>query len=475
MGGLRILFVDDDDLIRNLVQDILSKYVLSLTASGEEAWSLFQKTNFDVLITDLSMPGMSGLELIKRTRSIDEEIPIIVVSGRGETQVLIEAINLKANAYVQKPFENEILLHAVREAEEKINLRRERRDYREKLEKDFADKKEELDCARTKLELSQGVLQLAVGQLRERINMLSQLYEEGKLRERKFRLLFRRSPIGIASFDACLKLVDCNEAFLNILGETDDIKEQDILVYEPFVASQLSEALLACRDLDVSVRDYKYVKPDGENIFLRCRIVPDKNDSPQCETILFVEDITLEAMAKKQLEAMAKYDALTGLLKQDQYDVILKKEVEAAAKGDSSLLVISIDLDFFKTFNDSFGHQAGDWLLKFIGERIRLATRKSDRAFRKGGDEFAIILRDYNPDNVTMIVQRLFKSLMNPFRIEGVSDSHHCTFSVGVSVFSPGKSGEELTREADIAMYVSKKNGRARVTFFEGGMTMSGK
>jgi diguanylate cyclase (GGDEF)-like protein/PAS domain S-box-containing protein len=191
-------------------------------------------------------------------------------------------------------------------------------------------------------------------------------------------------------------------------------------------------------------------------------------DAPGC--ILTGRDITDRKRLEQQLRHMAFHDKLTGLANRALFEDRLTHALHGLRRGDGGLAVLFVDLDDFKTVNDSLGHGAGDALLRAVGERLRGSLRDSDTAARLGGDEFAILLEGTaDPQAALHTAERVRVSLDPPFEIEGRQLA--VTGSVGVA---PALSGREtmpeLMRNADLAMYEAKRRGGAQCRLFEDAM-----
>ena len=174
--------------------------------------------------------------------------------------------------------------------------------------------------------------------------------------------------------------------------------------------------------------------------------------------VIQLQDITRQQEHEALLERQASTDDLTNLSNR----AALMNEVRAALEPQGSHVALAFcDLDNFKTVNDSLGHQVGDQLLQAVGRRLQAAVRGNDLLARFGGDEFVLLMRHANDQNlVTSIVRRLNETLADPFDLEG--RSVHVSASIGVSLGKHGDSADELLSDADAAMYDAKANGRAR-------------
>ena len=131
--------------------------------------------------------------------------------------------------------------------------------------------------------------------------------------------------------------------------------------------------------------------------------------------------------------------------------------------------MLCIDLDDFKTVNDSLGHAAGDRMLQEVGGRLRAVVRRADSVARLGGDEFAILVDGEPAEAALEIADRLLAELSKPV-VLGPNTTAHSSASIGIAFGSPEDSVESLLRDADIAMYTAKNNGKSRWEVYRPGM-----
>jgi diguanylate cyclase (GGDEF)-like protein/PAS domain S-box-containing protein len=183
--------------------------------------------------------------------------------------------------------------------------------------------------------------------------------------------------------------------------------------------------------------------------------------------LLAIEDITERKMAEEQLKFIASMDGLTGIANRRHFDTTLDLEWRRAMRSVSPVSLIMIDIDFYKNYNDSYGHLAGDSCLQKIAHTIRDSLRRAGNfAARYGGEEFTVILPDTNAKEAYVFAESLREKIEN-LNIEHKDSivGSNVTVSLGVSSLIPDKNRtrDELISLADKALYKAKQGGRNRV------------
>ena len=173
-----------------------------------------------------------------------------------------------------------------------------------------------------------------------------------------------------------------------------------------------------------------------------------------------------------RLRTLAEHDPLTGLMNRAALTEALRRSLALAARQKWQVAVIFIDLDKFKTVNDTLGHAAGDELLRQIATRLQSCLRESDLLGRLGGDEFIVVAEALHdgPRNAIELTDKLLTQVKRPFMIEGRSLG--AGFSAGIAVYpADGDTPESLIANADAAMYQAKEQGRFRAALYQGKTT----
>lgn len=182
--------------------------------------------------------------------------------------------------------------------------------------------------------------------------------------------------------------------------------------------------------------------------------------------LTLARDITQRKQQEKEVEYRAYHDPLTNLPNRALVMNRLEQSLAAAQRHDRVLAILFVDLDRFKTINDTLGHSAGDLLLQQVGKRLTAAVRKDDTVGRLGGDEFLILVSDLNSaEDSSHVVEKLQAALEQPFEV--AEQRLHVTASIGISLFPrDANAGETLVRYADNALYLAKEEGRNTFRYF---------
>jgi diguanylate cyclase (GGDEF)-like protein/PAS domain S-box-containing protein len=293
-----------------------------------------------------------------------------------------------------------------------------------------------------------------------RHRMAEQSVRESELRLRKFT---EAGHAGIVFHEDGI-VTDCNDAILRLSGyKHEELVGSEILQY---VAAEFREQSIEhVRSGYERPYESEIVHKDGSRIpvELEGRVMPFQG---KIHRLSIVRDIRRRKTSQARIDFLAHHDLLTGLpnraLLLDRLEFILA----TARRRGTQVALLFIDLDNFKTVNDSLGHMAGDALLKIIAERIPGALRSVDVVSRHGGDEFLVVLPDLEgEDGSVPVAEKLIATICEPMDLEGQSIS--VSPSIGISVFPrDGDSADMLIRNADAAMYLAKGRGRNNYQFF---------
>ena len=205
--------------------------------------------------------------------------------------------------------------------------------------------------------------------------------------------------------------------------------------------------------------------------YVYLRVYPLTEMGHDVAYVVALQDITPVRISEERIHFLAHHDALTGLPNKAQFIAQVGKSVCLAKRSKGEFAVLFMDLDDFKTVNDSLGHQAGDDLLKEIGNRIRKTLRESDVAARFGGDEFCVLIDQIgNEQDAAHLAARFLQQINKPYQLR-----HQTVWpraSIGISLYPHnGETPEDLLHAADTAMYDAKQKGKYQFAFHSAAMT----
>ena len=282
-------------------------------------------------------------------------------------------------------------------------------------------------------------------------------------------------PGGIGFFDNDLRVVVCNDKAKVILDLPERLfangppRLEDLLRFNAvrgeYGAGDVEELVATKLALTADRTTYHFERERPNGIVLDVRGAPIEGGG----FVTTYMDITERHRSAAKIAHMARHDALTNLsnrvLLNERLDQGLKR-----AEPDERVALHLIDLDRFKTVNDTLGHPAGDRLLQMVAERLRGLVRESDTIARIGGDEFAIAqVTIAEPAEAAILAQRVIDAVSEPYDIDG----HQAVIgaSIGIAMGpGEGRSPEQLVRNADLALYRAKNDGRGTFCFFEAAM-----
>jgi len=220
--------------------------------------------------------------------------------------------------------------------------------------------------------------------------------------------------------------------------------------------------------------DFRVIWPDGTTHWLANRAQVHRGADGRAQRVIGVAmDITDRKLAEQRIAHMAHHDALTGLPNRVLLRDRIQQAIAHAHRSGSQLAVLFIDLDRFKTINDSLGHQLGDRLLQSVASRILVCVREGDTVARVGGDEFVIVIPGLqSSSDASTVAAKILDVLASAFHLHG--NDLHVAASIGISLYpADGADAETLMRNADTAMYHAKDSGRGNFQFFTQHMNVA--
>jgi diguanylate cyclase (GGDEF)-like protein/PAS domain S-box-containing protein len=434
-----VLVVDDQNSNLIAMEAVFDGEPVDLVkaSSGQEALKLLLQRDFAVVLLDVQMPLLDGFEVaeIMRSNPRTESTPIIFLTAISKDQrYIFRGYETGAVDYLFKPIDPDILRSKVRVF---LDLDRKNRSLRESLRL----LQEERDHNQTLLRsLSEGLLGVT---------------HSGNV--------FYANPTAEAMLTTPLReLIGCRLSDIFLLyGENGERSDWS-----------LEELLSTCSKGGRAHRDDLFLRRDGEDVAVEISanpLLPDASLRQSVAGVVVVfRDVSSRRQKEKILTRKATEDALTGLYNRAELEHLLSARVADANRNESSLALLYVDLDRFKSINDTHGHHVGDLVLKAAAQRLRECSRDTDIVARLGGDEFVMVLESKEPRRAASLVSG--KILQSFARVVEVDKGHiQIGTSIGISIYPDDSThADDLLKCADKAMYQAKASGRSNYRFYRG-------
>lgn len=301
-----------------------------------------------------------------------------------------------------------------------------------------------------------------------------QLHAKLKLQNVRFEAAVENMTQGLCMFDGEQKLIICNHRWLDLFGVPAALGKPGTS-FRTILEARLAKGHYPGRTIDELMAEraalHKDRKPTTFEQNLRDGRIVQTYHQPMTEGgwVSTFEDVTERRRTEARIAHMSRHDALTDLPNRVLFREHMEQDLARVRRGES-LAVLCLDLDHFKTINDTRGHAVGDAVLQAAANRLRECVRGTDTVARLGGDEFAILQVGANqPAQATALAQRIVDVLGQPFDVAG----HQLMIgaSVGIAVSpSDGDHPDQLMKNADLALYRAKDDGRNGFRFFEADM-----
>lgn len=443
-----ILIVEDDRFFRELYADLLSQagYTVTTASSGEEALLLLHEARFGLVVTDLTMPGISGLELLVRIKSQDPSIDVILVTANADLESALFSLKHGARDFLVKPINSDELLHAVRLCMEQRQLLDENIELRNML--GLLQTSQALSSC---LDLA-GVCHLAIDALTREVGTergIAAVRQEGEYHLKELK--------GVDEATAELLLQHLEPSFRR--QSRRSAQPTRVLLpgdCELFAHADLREAALfpltirnSCLGMVILLNDTGQLVPTLKS---------ERNVS-------FLEEHAARALDNalrfSTTQDMLYIDELSGLFNYRYLKVALEREIKRADRYNTKLSVVFLDLDNFKGVNDTYGHLVGSNLLRELGTLLKHSVREVDVVIRYGGDEYTIVLVETGSDSAHQVGERIRRTVEKHDFLASDGYQIRLTASLGIASYPDDTTGlEELLSMADKAMYAGKAAGK---------------
>lgn len=465
-----VLIVDDNRENLRLLSNILSRqgYTVRAALHGERALTSAQTSPPDIILLDIMMPDLNGYEVCKLLKADrrTKDIPVIFISALNEAFDKVKAFTIGAVDYVTKPFQMEEVLVRI---ETRLTIQRTGQ----------ALQQSNNELVRTIDELDRRNLEMSL------LNRMSTALQSSETFTAAINVsipflqqLFAESNGVLYLSNTSSGMLDCIASWGNASLDTESLPIETCATLEKthaFPVSATDVCSLGNHPPPTSWIDHQ-LKSKGELLGLLRLQQPPTNDRLFLDhwwrlSVMVTDHLAL-ALAnlhlRERLHRQSIRDPLTGLYNRRYLDETLPSELRQADEEDYSLGVILLDIDHFKRFNDTHGHDGGDALLRAVGSLLTAQSRSKDIACRYGGEEFVLILPGATLDQTRERAEQ-FRSY-----IEHLHVWHNGTMlgkisaSFGVAAYQDhGATDEEIIKAADRALYQAKREGRNRVIIAE--------
>ena len=285
-------------------------------------------------------------------------------------------------------------------------------------------------------------------------------------RERLLDRVVENAPIGLALTALYGKVVRTNRALREITGYTDDaLREMSSLqeITHPDDQQAKDTRIWVLNAIEGSTHhcQQRLLHARGKVVWVETStsLVRDSNGDP-AHVVVQMQDISERRRLEERLQQFADQDALTGMRNRRLFEDDLRNQVARCYRYKEQAALIMFDLDDFKTVNDTFGHKAGDELLKAVAAAVKLRLRTGDRAARLGGDEFAILLSNVSPEQAE-VVESDVKRVLSAAQVAVGGALMSPRVSMGLAIIHGHEGdGEAVIAEADASMYAAKRAGK---------------
>ncbi len=287
-----------------------------------------------------------------------------------------------------------------------------------------------------------------------------------ELREatQRFRSSFDSAPIGSAIVARDGRFIDVNSALCEIVGHRRQtllgLTLQELTYEEDRGADAQLVREVVAGNRRTGESEKRFLHAEGHLVWVNVSLsfVPATTDSPE-QFVAQIEDVTERKRTLDELQHLADHDALTGLLNRRRLESELTQQIALTERYGRRTCLVLLDLDDFKSTNDSLGHAVGDELLKNVARVLRGRVRRSDLVARLGGDEFAILLPLASRAQARRVAEGIAEAIRERIHI---TDGHEVrtTASFGVTTIEPGDFPDSVLLRADQALYQVKQHGR---------------
>lgn len=431
LKDISVLYVEDENDVREFTSKLLASLLKNVFTAkdGKEGLELFEKNqnNIDLVISDINMPKMNGLEMCEQIKKLNPEIPLVITSAHNDTNFLKKAIEVGVNTYAMKPIDLYQLIESIIKAVEPIFLKRKLIELNLSLESKI---EQEVNKIKSILDAQDNII---IVTNKEEITNVN----------KKFLDFFQ-----IKNFDEFIahkkNIFDFFEEEFGFITK-EKINQQDCWVKY-------------IKDLHEVDRIVKIKNSSNEEKVFAINV--DYYENKDDYYVISLTDITKLKEKSNLLEYQASHDKLTGLYNRNKFDEIFSKEIKRAKRYNNDLSLILFDIDDFKNVNDTYGHQMGDEVLKELAKLLTNNVREPDICVRWGGEEFLILLPQTNLQGAISVAEKLritiSKEPLTSLKLP-------ISTSFGVVQMNENDDEFSLISKCDKLLYSAKNSGKNKV------------
>ena len=449
----RILVVDDIPANLKLLEARLSAeyFDVRTTSNGADALKIAERAECDIILLDVMMPDMDGFEVCRRLKSnpATHYIPVLMVTAPDSPADRVRGLEAGADDFLTKPVSDVVLIARVRSLT-RLKMMTDELRMRAITSLEIGVQAPERSAV---ADSGKGGRVLFVDDRPSSYERLAPLLSQDHtvdVETSPADALFRAAD---GDYDLLIVSLDLNDFDgLRLCSQARSLERTRHVPILAIADPEHNTRLL--RGLEIGVNDYLLSPVDKHELLARART--------QIKKRRYTDH--LRDNVQHSIEAAIK-DALTGLHNRRYMESHLATLAEQAAGRGKPLALMMLDIDYFKSINDSHGHDAGDDVLREFAVRIRKSIRGIDLACRYGGEEFVIVMPETDLHVAGMVAERLRRSIAGePFAIEKGTKHIEVTISIGLSTLErKGEPVADVLKRADTALYRAKHDGRNRV------------
>jgi two-component system cell cycle response regulator len=448
----RVLVVDDVPANVKLLEARLSaEYFDVMTAvSGQEALKICERAECDVVLLDVMMPDMDGFEVCRRlkTSMTTHHIPVVMVTALDQPADRVKGLESGADDFLTKPVSDVALIARVRSLS-RLKMMTDELRMRAVTSREIGIESPEREAL---AEAGRNGRVLMVDDrpaLSDRIQNMLVGEHAVDIERDPTEALFHAAEGG---YDLVIVSLDLDN--FDGLRLCSQLRSLERTRNVPILAiAEADNNTRLVRALEIGVNDYLVRPFDKHEILARART--------QIRKRRYTE--RLRDNVQLSIE-MAITDALTGLYNRRYMETHVGTLVDQAISRGKPLSVLILDIDYFKSINDTHGHDAGDNVLQDFATRIRKSIRGIDLACRYGGEEFVVVMPETDMAVATMVAERLRRRIASEsFPIQKGTRMIEVTISIGIAALGPNDDAAAVIKRADQALYRAKRDGRNRV------------